>query len=225
MTKSQIYDECVKISNGLSQNAYEAYHLASKCLSARTKWRKDYSNTSAQYAYGEAATKLEDYCKANKSIRAEAVSALAKVNKLINVELNSKTSYKDEADELNRQIKMLEAKRKKVDTLALIMTIVMIISGFLTVASIALGFYIGDFSMIRMFTFEVLAVFVVSLIITIVRSCNRKKAIKELEKAHYVTKNIAKIHDNDRLRDAYRAKECYELIIRGVGGASLADYR
>ncbi len=227
MTKDQIYNECTKISGELSPTAYEAYYLASKCLSARSKWHKNIDNMPAQNEYGNAASKLESYCKSNKQIRSEILVALEKIKKLISDdakdESNSKTPSKQRVAEIKREIATLKANKK--DKTSKILTIIMIISAVLFAVCLALNFITGDYMTFGAIQFELGAAFIVTLIITLVRNKKRKDKIDALMSEMGSNKSDQKWHDSVRLADATRAKECYELIIRGIGNGSLADFR
>ena len=227
MTKDQIYNECTKIAGELSPTAYEAYYLASKCLSARNRWHKNIDNMSAQNEYGNAASKLESYCQSNKQIRSEAFVALEKIKKLISDDArdqrNPKSPSKQRDAEIKREIAALQSSKK--DRTSKILTIIMIISAVLFTGCLALNFITGDYMMFSAIQFELGAAFIVPLIITLVRNKKRKDKIDALMSEMGRNQKDQKWHDSARIADATRAKECYELIIRGVGNGSLADFR
>lgn len=230
MTEEQIKKRCEQIEGALSPTAWEAYHLASECTSARYWWRDDCDNVENRIKYGNAATQLEDFCMSNKSVRAEAEAAIKKIDKLIRDDANdptTKVEYNKEVARINQEIEIFKnAKNKKNGKdrkFFKILKIIMTVSITLWAAIFVANFFLFDMTL-SMFGFDCLAAFIVSLIITIVKSNSNKKRIAELEKKlTYMAENEER-HDKDRLSSATRDKYCYDLIIRGTCGNSLADF-
>lgn len=231
MTKDQIYNRCVKISNELSPSAHEAYSLARECLSARFLWRQDCDNFENKCNYGNAATQLENFCMANKQIRSEAEAALRKISRLFQEDARdpaTRAEFKNREKEIKCEIEALKnAKNKKNGRdrkFFKIMKIIMTVSILLGIAVFVANLFLFDMTL-AMLASDCLVAFVVSLVIIIVKSSNNKKKISALESELLNLEKSEKWSEEQRLWDAIRARDCYELIIRGTCGSSLADFR
>ena len=231
MTKDQVNRRCENIARELSPAAYDAYYLAGRCLSARFWWRQNCDDMDKQFAYGAAATELENYCTSNKQIRGEAQLAIRKLDNLIkeaSVYNPANDSYRERKEKINYKLGILRnAKNKKTGQnrkFFRTMKIIMAVSFLLFAICFTANIFFFD-TTLAMFSTECFMAFLVSLIILIVKSNNIKKEISSLESELFNIRKIEKDNDMDLISNALRAKDCYELIIRGTHGNSLADYR
>ena len=227
MTKDEIYNQCVKISGGLSPAAYEARSLAFKCYLTRRTWRKDVDNWENQVAYTEAALALEKYCKGNKHILSEVQKAYQKIEKLISAASPGSTvADKQKIEALKRKIDYLKSPegKKTADNYKLLKCSKVAIGVFavLTVAAFICNIIMGGFFRMMQGTFFMCTIAASVIAAVISRKHNEKIAVLEAELRSY--ERIEKQDMKDIMHDAVREEYMYDLIIKGIGGASLVDF-